>query len=50
MKKQYKVYWAGRDMPGYGTRSVHAETEKEAMKIAREIYPNVDIDKVEVIR
>ena len=25
MKKQYKVNWSGRDMPGYGIRTVHAE-------------------------
>ena len=50
MKRQYKVYWTGRIMPGYGIKSVHAESEEQAKKIAKEKYKNVDIDKVEVIK
>lgn len=50
MKKQYKVHWTGKLLPGYGTKSVHADSEKQAKKIAKEKYPNVDIDMVEVIR
>ena len=50
MKKQYKVYWMGREMPGHGIRIVHAEDEKEAMKTAKEKFPNVDIERVEVLK
>jgi len=50
MKKQYKVWWMGRNLPGYGIKTVHAESEKAAIKIAKEVYPNIDIERAEVIR
>lgn len=50
MKKQYKVWWIGRDNPGQGIRTIYAESEKEAMKIARKTYPRVDIIRSEVLK
>ena len=50
MKKQYKIYWISRILPGHGINIVHAESKKEANKTAKSKFPNVDIEKVKVLK
>ena len=44
VKKMYKIYCTGMNLPqSQGIRHVHADNEKEALKIAKEKYPFCEV-------
>lgn len=49
-KKQFKVHLSGKQGVSYGIRTCHAENEKDAEKVARELYPYCNVDLIERIK